>query len=123
MSYLDEFDVCWNGGPLLPDRDSYPDDRWNGVSPFDAPLECERHETKKKRRYLWKKSNHPYFWARRQYLSERLTTTETASGGRFPTVRHRPAHQASGTTAEGDGAGGQCIEPIQTTPTNQADGT
>ena len=31
MRYPDDFEVVWDGGPLLPDRPSAPDNRWDAL--------------------------------------------------------------------------------------------
>ena len=41
MSYRDNFDVFWSGGPLLPERDSQPDPLWERMElTHGIPIGC-----------------------------------------------------------------------------------
>jgi len=53
--YTDDFDIVWNGGPLLPERPTIPDGRWNGMPVVDdLVLKIKPNETRNSKAYYKK---------------------------------------------------------------------
>lgn len=101
----DDFEVVWNGGSLLPERDSQPDPRWNGLPvmiwEWDERVmpDPARARLALRKKRLYNKQNRAY-WAQRS-LSDATPTDEATRG--VARVRHRSANPAGSGPASGAG--------------------
>ncbi len=98
LSYPNDFEVVWNGGALLPDRDSSHDGRWDSLPHMIWEHEHKAKEVPRKKR-IYNKVNHE-FW-------------------KTP-VRHRRAHPAGETAAPGGGDPGHAAQHLPVAAPDQA---
>jgi hypothetical protein len=107
-----DYEVVWNGGELLPPRESAIDQTWNdaavllpGGKEF-CTVERVHRRYRKVRREFWSKYDGPPAHA--------LTERHWGSGD--PPLRHRPTHPPHPATAEGGGSGGQSSPCVSDAP-------
>ena len=99
----DNWEVVWNGGPLLPDRPTEPDPRWGSLALFYTNMEVrgvdyESVTQKVKRTYNKCKSD---YWVRRSqpgpFVQHRTAAaTSEAEAARAEPARHSPERLSSG---------------------------
>ena len=100
MSYLDNWDVIWDGsmGPLLPPRPTQPDGRWNGMPTMDEgvkPIEVKTNPNYWDRRPTSGRGK----WQHRKPLKVITHQDEAAAqAGRIAGQRSECVSQAEDTT-------------------------
>lgn len=78
---LDDFEVVWNGGPLLPERETVSDPNWDTITRYYSELDPTKQQDAKKKKTraksgrLYNKSN-TAFWNRTSRLRHRPATAE-----------------------------------------------
>jgi hypothetical protein len=95
---LDDFEVVWDGGELLPARETKSDGRWDDVPMIGyGKKESAEPPPPKKRQYNKTKLD---FWSKRIRLSDMQATDDGSKGpigwrANPPAVRYRPPSEES----------------------------
>lgn len=105
-----EYVVVWNGGPLLPDRPTRPDGRWEGIARYYAEIMPKEPHVETRVKRLYNKVNRA-FWDARGHPAEWIEPLRADLGVCLPLGRADPEGETETERARFPGDSSQDLSP------------